>query len=97
MEYEKLMKAKKTYDNKMLKNIYETIVKFNKTYKLLKKEDKDILSNYKGSYYSDINKYLLNNSLNISSVLSLLGTPEINSLKKFQDITYISLHKLYKI
>jgi hypothetical protein len=95
MEYEKLMKAKKDYDNKMLKNIYPTIIEFNKKYKLLIKEDKDLLSNYKGSYYSDINKYLLNNTLDISSVIHSLRTPEINNLKKFQDITYISLSKLY--
>ena len=95
MEYEKLIKAKKTYDNKMLKNIYPTIIEFNKKYKMLKKEDKDLLSSYKGSYYSDINKYLLNNTLDISSVIHSLRTPEINNLKKFQDTTYISLSKLY--
>ena len=81
-EQQKMLKEKKKYKNILLKKTHSIVKKLLTKYKKLKKDERLILSKYKGAYFRNINNYLIDNNISYNNLEDLFR--EKQNIDKFK-------------
>jgi hypothetical protein len=93
-EQQKMLKEKKKYKNTLLKKTHTIIKKILTKYKKLKKDEKNILSKYKGAYYQNINNYLIDNNISYYNLEDFFR--EKQNIKKIKHTKFSLVNNNFK-
>jgi hypothetical protein len=95
--YENNLKKREIYKKNLLNKTYNIIKKFKVIYKKLKKDEVDILTKYKYTYYIYINNYLINHKLTYDYLVNY-GTYYLDkNNKNNKNMIFFNLRKYYNI
>ena len=93
-EQQKMLKEKKKYKTALLKKTHLIVKKLLTKYKKLKKDEKHILSKYKGNYYQNINNYLIDNNISYYNLENFFR--EKQNIKKFKHKKFSLVNNNFK-